>query len=68
MGRHTQQEEEMAIAGTRTPMAIGPRGVNVQGGPPADGRVRALAGTGDSVRLEEARWREREPASQPRLR
>jgi hypothetical protein len=56
VGRHTQQEEEMAIAGTSTPMASGPRGVDVgvQSGPSADGGVRALADTGDSARAEEA--------------
>ncbi len=40
VGRHTQQEEEMAIAGTRAPMAIWPRGVDVgvhPSGPPAEG-------------------------------
>jgi hypothetical protein len=56
--RHTQQqEEEMAIAGTRTPMAIWPRGVDVgvhPSGPPAGGGVRAWADTGDSARAEEA--------------
>jgi hypothetical protein len=56
VGRHTQQEEEMAMAGTRTPMAIWPRGVDVgvQSGPPAVGGARALADTGDSARAEEA--------------
>ncbi len=34
-------------------MAIEPKEVEVRGGPPADGRVRALAGTGDSARAEE---------------
>ena len=37
-------------------MAIGPRGVDVsvRGGPPADGRVRAEAGTGATARAEGA--------------
>jgi hypothetical protein len=52
VGRHTQRKEEMATTGKRTPMASGPRGVDVgvQSGPPADGRVRVLADTGDSAR------------------
>jgi hypothetical protein len=45
-------------------MAIEPKEVDVRGGPPADGRVRALAGTGDSARAEEAQAT-RERASQP---
>ncbi len=51
------REEEMAIAGTRVPMAIWPRGFDVgmhPSGPPAVGGVRALADTGDSARAEEA--------------
>jgi hypothetical protein len=42
----------MAIAGTGMPSAIRPKEVNVtvRGGPPADGRVRAAASTGDSAR------------------
>jgi hypothetical protein len=54
------------MSGTRTPMAIGPKGVDVsmRGGPPADGRVRAVAGTGDSARAEEAQVAQ-ERTSQP---
>ena len=44
----------MAVAGPRAPLAIGPEGVDVQGGPPTDGRVSALAGMGDSARTEMA--------------
>jgi hypothetical protein len=48
------------------PMAIGPKevDVSVRGGPPADGGVRAVAGTGDSARAEEAQVT-RERAGQP---
>jgi hypothetical protein len=47
-------------------MAIGPKEVDmsVRGGPPADGRVRAVAGTGDSARAEEAQVAQ-EGTSQP---
>ena len=48
---------EMAIAGTNVPMAIRPRGVDVDVHPsdsPTAGGVRALADTGDSARAEEA--------------
>jgi hypothetical protein len=46
----------MAIAGTGMPSAIRPKEVDVtvRGGPPADGRVRAVASTGDSARAGEA--------------
>ncbi len=55
-GRHTQQKGEMATTGKGTPLASGPRGVDVgvQSGPPGDGGVRALADTGDPARAEEA--------------
>ncbi len=55
----------MAVAGARAPLAIGPKGVDVRGGPPTDGRVSALAGTGDSVGLEKAQ-EAREGAPQQR--
>ncbi len=47
------REGEMAIAGTSVPMANRPRGVDVgmhPSGPPTDGGVGAVAGTGDSAR------------------
>jgi hypothetical protein len=46
----------MAIAGTRTPLAIEPKefDVTVRGGPLTDGWVRAAASTGDSARAGEA--------------
>jgi hypothetical protein len=56
----------MAIAGTGMPSAIGPKEVDVtvRGGPPADGRVRAVASTGDPARAEESQVAQ-ERASQP---